>query len=144
MGEQGGDMMQLKRRSAVILLTAVMASSPASAMTVDEFLTRAETLKAKGMMAIFHKKEIKALVDEMKAVNAAYKADYAKAQPAGNPALGCPPAPNSAAAKDPKNRMSSDELLKSFSAIPKDQRQRTSVKTAFYDLVTKRWPCPAK
>jgi len=120
------------------------AAAPASALTVEEFLTRAQTLKAKGMMAVFHKKEINALVEEMKGITQAYKVDHDRAAPAGDPALGCPPPPGSAASKDPKNRMTSDQFLGSLAAIPKEKRERTSVKTAFYDIMRTRYPCPAK
>ncbi|MBO9671746.1 MAG: hypothetical protein J7485_14655, partial [Sphingobium sp.] len=67
----------------MIAAFGLLASAPARAMTADEFYTRAAALKAKGMMAIFQKKEIDALVQEVKSVSLAYKADYDKAQPGG-------------------------------------------------------------
>ena len=127
---------------APILAAALLAPMPAQAMTADEFLTRAMALKAKGMMAVFQKKEIGVLVDEAKSAGEAYKVDYDKAKATGDTsALGCPPAPGSAAAKDKKNRMSTEQFLAHFSAIPKEQRQRMSFKTAYYDLIRTRYPC---
>ena len=124
--------------------TLLAGATSASAMTVEEFLTRAQTLKGKGMMAVFHKKEINVLLEEVKSASQAYKVDHDKAQAAGDPSLGCPPAPGSKAAKDPRSRMSTDQFLGHFAGIPKEQRQRMTFKAAYYDLIRARFPCPAK
>jgi len=130
---------------ALALATAMLSgAAPASAMTADEFLTRAQTLKGKGMMAVFHKKEINALLEEVKSASQAYKADHDRALAAGDPSLGCPPAPGSKGAKYPRNRMSTDQFLGHFAGIPKEQRQRMTFKAAYYDLIRARFPCSAK
>ncbi len=127
----------------VIALAAGLHAAPASAMTAEEFLTRAQALKARGMMAIFQKKEIDALVGEIKLASEAYAVDRKKALPGVDPALGCPPPANSKAAKEPKNRMTSDQFLTRLAAIPKEERQRASMKTAYYEIIRARFPCPA-
>ncbi len=94
------------------------------------------------MMAIFQKKEIDALIGEIKLVSEAYAVDRKKALPGVDPALGCPPPANSKAAKEPKNRLTSDQFLNGLAAIPKEERQQTSMKTAYYGIIRTRFPCP--
>lgn len=127
----------------MIALAAVLCAAPAPAMTAEEFLTRAQALKARGMMAIFQKKEINALLDEIKLASEAYAVDRKKALPGVDPALGCPPPANSKAAKEPKNRMTSDQFLTRLAAIPREERQRASMKAAYYEIIRTRFPCPA-
>lgn len=99
-------------------------------MSVADFLTKVAVLKAKGMGAMFSP-DLKPVMAEMKSVSADYRADLAKA-PRGE--LGCPPPKG-------KARLGSDELIGEFSAVPVAQRGTTSVKSAFYAMMKRRFPC---
>ena len=111
-----------------------LAATSASAMTVAEFLTRADALKAKGMMAMFSGSEIKALKGEVMTAAGAYRDDVAKARLSGTMSFGCPPAKG-------KAKLSSDDLIAGLRAIPADRRQSISVKAGFYDFMKARYPC---
>jgi hypothetical protein len=113
----------------------LLGAQPAAAMSVAEFLQKADALQAKGMMAMFSQAEIKLLMDEAKGAAAAYRDDAAKAQGRRDPSLGCPPPKG-------KARLTSDDLLKGFRALPAERQASTSVKAGFYELMKSRYPCP--
>lgn len=100
----------------------------ANAMSVADFLAKADALKAKGMMAMFSP-DISLLKAEILGAGTAYRAD-----PASKPPRSCPP---------PKGtvKMDSDELIASFRTVPAQQRAATSVRAAFANYMTKRFPC---
>jgi hypothetical protein len=115
-------------------LGLLFMSSSACAMTVADFLGRAEALKARGMMAMFSGGEIKALKAEVQGAANTYRVDARKALARGDTSLGCPPAKGSA-------KLAADELLKSLRAIPVERQKSISVKTGFYELMKSRYPC---
>ncbi|MBN8817986.1 MAG: hypothetical protein J0I80_04605 [Sphingomonas sp.] len=132
--------MGLHRRVSQMIFGAIgmallLGAGPAAAMSVAEFLQKADALKAKGMMAMFAKSEIKLLMDEAKGAAEAYRQDVSKAQARRDPSYGCPPAKG-------KARLTSDDLLKGFRALPAERQATTSVKAGFYDLMKSRYPCP--
>lgn len=122
----------MRRLLATACILAATLSS-AQAMTVEAFLTKADALKAKGMMAMMSP-DVGLLRGEMKAVSAAYRADIDAAQKAGRPAHSCPPPKG-------KGSVGSDEVMAEFNRIPAAQRSRISVKDAFYAMMKKRYPC---
>lgn len=107
---------------------ALMLPVAANAMSVAEFLGKADALQAKGMMAMFSS-DIGALKAEIMSAGTAYRAD-----PASKPPRSCPP---------PKGtvKTSSDELLASFRTIPAAQRASTTVRAAFANYMVRRFPC---
>jgi hypothetical protein len=122
-----------KLRSFTVV-AALLATAPAQAMSVADFLTRVEKLQGMGMMAMFKKNEINALFGEVKLVSEAYRADVTKARAAGDTSLGCPPPPG-------QGKMSSDQLIAHLKTIPADQRAQTPFKTVFYNMMKSRFPC---
>lgn len=122
----------MRKPLAAAVLLAVSVSS-AQAMTVEAFLTKAEALKAKGMMAMMSP-DVGLLRTEMKTVSAAYRADIEAGQKTGQPAHSCPPPRG-------KGAVSSDDVMAEFNKIPAAQRSRISVKDAFYAMMKKRYPC---
>jgi hypothetical protein len=64
----------------------------------------------------------------------AYTKDVGAARKAGKLTHSCPVAGT-------KLSLNSDELLGYFNSIPPAQRNMT-VKTAFYNMMAKRYPCP--
>lgn len=105
---------------------------PASAMTVAQFLAKANALKAKGILAL-GSPDIDLLKNEMKVIGEAYRADIEAARKAGRKPHSCPP---------PKGqvKMNSQDLLGELEKIPAAQRNM-SMKAAFYGIMKKRYPC---
>jgi hypothetical protein len=116
--------------ATLIALSPVAAS--AQSMTVDQFLTRANALKAKGVMAL-GSSDLKVLRNHMVAVAEDYRRDIEAARASGKSPHSCPP-PNG------KTRLGSNELLAEFEKIP-PARRNVSTKTAFYDMMKRRYPC---
>jgi hypothetical protein len=104
-----------------------------NAMTVAEFLAKAEALKAKGMMAMMSS-DLTVVRSEMQAATTAYRADVDAARAKGITTLGCPP---------PKGqvKLSSDVILADFAATPKAAQKRTTVKAGLYAIMVERFPC---
>jgi hypothetical protein len=121
-------------RTTLVFGTLVlgMIASPAHAeMSVATFLAKADALKAKGMMAMMS--DIGLLKQEMKVATTAYRAQLVGDKAAKRPAHSCPPE---------KGQMNSDELMTYFRTIPAAQQPRTSVKTGFFGMMKKKFPCP--
>jgi hypothetical protein len=110
---------------------ALMLPVAANAMSVADFLGKADALKAKGMMAMFSG-DISLLKAEVQSAATAYRADVV----AGRPPKSCPPPKGSV-------KMDSDELMANFRTIPAAQQKTTSVRTAFANYMAKRFPCKA-
>lgn len=119
-------------RRLLTIATLIALPASAQAMTVAEFLAKANALKAKGLFAM-GSPDIKLLTGEMTAVAQAYRADIEGARKAGRTPHSCPPPKG-------QTKLGSKELLADFEAIPPAQRGM-SVKTAFYALMRKRYPC---
>ncbi|MCP3730479.1 hypothetical protein M9978_08555 [Sphingomonas sp. MG17] len=117
-----------------LMMIAALVALPASAqaMSVAEFLAKVSGLKAKGLFAM-GSPDIKLLTTEMKAVGEAYRTDIEGARAAGRTPHSCPPPKG-------KAKLTSKDLLSEFEAIPAAQRGM-SVKTAFYAMMRKRYPC---
>lgn len=120
--------------SAALLCALLMASPVQAEMSVSTFVGKADALKRKGFLAI-GSPDIKLLQTEMQGVTTGYRAEIKGARAAGSTPHSCPP--------ETPQRISSDELLAYFRSIPAAQAQKTSVKTAFYGMMKKRYPCPA-
>jgi hypothetical protein len=118
-----------------VALAGAMLIVPAlaHAMTVAEFLVRADALKAKGMMAMMSS-DLPVVKGEMQAATTAYRTDVDAARAKGRTDLGCPPPKGQA-------KISSDMIMADLAAIPKAAQARTTVKTALYDAMRKRYPC---
>lgn len=116
-------------------LTLVVLPATAQAMSVAEFLAKANALKAKGLMAI-GSPDIGLLKTEMETIGAAYRTDVEGARAAGRTPHSCPPPKGSAKAK-----LGGKAFLADLQAIPPAQARTTSMKDAFYAIMRKRFPC---
>lgn len=114
------------------VLVLLSAAAPAD-MTVQAFLAKADALRAKGLLAAMSP-DIGVLRDEIAKASAAYRGKLDTDARAGRQPSSCPPPKGTA-------KLSSDELLTAFRAIPPKQ-QTMSVKVAFANYMTKRFPCP--
>jgi hypothetical protein len=116
-------------------LAGVLLAMPlaAQAMTVADFLAKANALKAQGMMAMMSP-DISVLRSEMQAATTSYRADVDAARAKGVTMLGCPPPKG-------KANVTSDMVIADFAALPKAAQQRMTVKAGLYAFMTKRFPC---
>lgn len=114
----------------------VLMPVSAQAMTVEQFLVKAYALKAKGPFALFSS-DLPVVKAEIKSVATSYRADLRADKAAGRPPHSCPPPEGSEAAK-----IKPAAFLAELEKIPPSQRSM-SMKTAFYLIMKRRWPCPA-
>jgi hypothetical protein len=117
-----------------LVAIALSTAGPAHAeMTVA---AKADALKAKGMFAMMSS-DIGLLKTEVQTAGRAYRMQIEGDKAAGRAPHSCPP---------PKGKvaMDSEELMGHFRTIPQPQRPLVSVKTAFYGLMKKKYPCAAK
>jgi hypothetical protein len=118
----------MKRWMLAAMLVVVPAT--AQAMSVHEFLTKANALKARGIFAL-GSSDIGVLKGEMAGIMKSWQVDNAAAKKQGRP-IACPP-PGA-------KRMSQNEFLGALEGIPKAQRGM-SMKAAFYGIMRTRYPC---
>ena len=115
--------------SVISLMTPAWAG--AGDMSVATFLEKAERLQKKGPLALLSK-DLKLLQAEMKGTAQSYRAKVVADKKAGLVPHSCPPA---------EARMNSDELLAHLRSYPVQARSKTTISTAFADLMKKRYPC---
>ncbi len=129
--------MMALRKSMMVMAAASALLLPiaAQAMSVAEFLAKAEALKAKGLLAI-GSSDIAALRAEIQAAGTAYRAGIDADIAAGRKPKSCPPPKG-------KTSVTSDDIIANFSTIPVAKRAGTSTQAAFATFMTKRYPCPA-
>jgi hypothetical protein len=121
----------MMRLFAAAALLSLMAGS-AQAMSVAEFLAKANALKAKGALALLSS-DLGLLQKEIADISTVYRADIQAARAAGRTPHSCPP---------PKGqvKMDSSQLIAELEKIPPRQRGM-SMKSAFYAIMKRRYPC---
>jgi hypothetical protein len=119
--------MHLRRIGLVVL--ALLPISPASAMSVADFLVKAEAIRAKGMMAVFSP-DLSLLKTE---VQTGVKAWQAQVAPAGMTPNACPPAS--------MDQMTPKEVMAMMNAVPPPQRATTETADALIAGLNRRYPC---
>jgi hypothetical protein len=120
---------------AFVCLAFAGLSVPAVAgpgdMNVATFLAKADALKAKGLGAI-GSPDIKLLYGEANAAGKTYRAALAADKKAGRAPHSCPPK---------KAALNSDQLLAHLRTYPAAVRPKTTITTAMFDVMKKRYPC---
>lgn len=127
-------MRQHCRRAALAALLISFAAPAAAApgdMTLATFLAKADKLKSRGALALFSS-DLKVLKREVTGSAELYRKQLTADKNAGREPHSCPPA---------KGSMNSDELLAHFRSYPEAQRARLTVRTGFFDLMKRRYPC---
>lgn len=119
------------KKTIVAALIAVVPLSSATAMNVADFLTRADKLEKRGMMALFSS-DYKALKAEVQIASGQLRAERLAAVKAGRKPAYCPPE---------KSALSPKELLDHLRAIPAAQRPRTEVKDGLRSFLVRKYPC---
>ena len=116
---------------ALVLFVATPAL-PASPGTAQNFLDRANRLKAKGPLALFDK-DYGRLEAEATAVGKSIGDDRIAAERAGRPILYCSP--------HARAQLGSFEFIDGLEAIPLADRAHLSLKDAMIRVLQKKYPC---
>lgn len=116
-------------------LAPAMVPWPAQAqdMRLDTFLEKAERLERRGPLALLSS-DLGLLEDEVKASAALYRDRVRSDREAGRAPHSCPPESGSA-------RLGSNELLAHFRSYPAARRPAITVRSAFFDMMARRFPC---
>lgn len=110
---------------------AVPAVAGSGDMNVATFLAKADALKARGMGAL-GSPDIKILYGEAKAAGKTYRETIAADKKAGRTPHSCPPKTAS---------LNSEQLLAHLRTYPAAVRPKTTITTAMFDAMKKRYPC---
>ena len=122
-------------RNSLLLIVAASLSTPALAAqagSAQNFLERAERLKAKGPLAFFDS-DYGRLKAEATAVGKAIGNDRIAAEKAGKPILYCSPRARAS--------LGSFEFIRGLEAIPTAERARMTLKDAMIRVLQKKYPC---
>lgn len=123
----------MRRIIALILVVAVPGSVLAAEVGgAQNFLDRAERLKAKGPLAFFDS-DYGRLKADATAVGQSIGDDRIAAEKAGKPILYCSPRPRA--------ELGSFEFIRGLEAIPAAERARMTLKDAMIRVLQKRYPC---
>lgn len=116
---------------SAMICACFAAPCTAQSMPLSDFLPRAEALQKKGMMAILSS-DLKPVMAEANAAFTAYRQQLEAERAAGHPSS-CP--------LKGKAAVTSDELLKSFKAIPVADRPHTTTQQGVAHLMALKYPC---
>lgn len=122
-------------RKSVLLALALSITVPAAAAppgTAQNFLDRANRLKAKGPLAFFDA-DYKRLKAEATSVGKSIGSDRIAAEKTGRPILYCSP--------KARAQLGSMEFVDGLAAIPAEERQTMPLKAAMLRILQKKYPC---
>jgi hypothetical protein len=124
----------MRKTILLALVLSVSTHAPAAAAgSAQNFLDRAERLKAKGPLAFFDG-DYGRLKTEATVVGKSIGDDRIAAEKAGKPILYCSPLPRA--------ELGSFEFIRGLEAIPATERQRMSLKDAMIRVLQRKYPCP--
>jgi hypothetical protein len=122
-------------RKTIVLILALSLCAPAMAAapgSAQNFLERANRLKAKGPLAFFDR-DYGRLKAEATAVGKAIGDDRIAAEKAGRPILYCSPTPRA--------QLGSFEFIDGLNAIAPAERARMSLKQGMLRVIQRKYPC---
>ena len=122
----------MRKTLFVLALSLSAAAFAAPPGTAQNFLDRANRLKAKGPLAFFDS-DYKRLKAEATAVGKSIGSDRIAAEKAGRPILYCSP--------KPRAQLGSMEFIDGLEAIPAGERANMSLKQAMLRVLQKKYPC---
>ena len=122
---------------ARFVIAAIVLASAASALaappgSAQDFLDRANRLKAKGPLAFFDA-DYRRLKSEAYAAGNSLRDDRLAAQKAGKPILYCSP--------KARAQLGSMEFIDGLEAIPSTERPKLNLKQAMLRVLQKKYPC---
>lgn len=115
------------------LLTLAAGPLAAQSMNADVYHTRAAALMKKGPLALMHRGEIRALMEEGKKAGEKSREQRLAVVKAGGKPRSCPP--------DGKQSMDAREFMTRLGAIPKAERQRIDMTEAMTRISAAKFPC---
>jgi len=116
----------------MLALSVATPALAAPAGTAQNFLDRANRLKAKGPFALFDR-DYGRLKAEATAVGKSIGDDRIAAERAGRPILYCSP--------NARAQLGSYEFIDGLEAIPPGERARMTLKEAMLRILQKKYPC---
>ena len=122
-------------RNTILLTVALAVSTPALAAppgTAQNFLDRANRLKAKGPLAFFDS-DYGRLKAEATAVGKSIGDDRVADERAGRPIIYCSPTARA--------KLGSFEFIDGLAAIPAGERANMSLKQAMIRVLQRKYPC---
>ena len=122
-------------RNTILLILALCVSAPALSAppgSAQNFLDRAERLKAKGPLAFFDS-DYGRLKAEATAAGKSIGDDRIAAERSGKPILYCSPSPRA--------QLGSFEFIDGLEAILPAEREHMSLKDAMLRVLQKKYPC---
>jgi len=123
----------MRKTSLILLVLSVASPAPAAAPgSAQNFLERAERLKAKGPLAFFDS-DYGRLKAEATIAGKSIGDERIAAERAGRPILYCSPSPRA--------ELGSFEFIRGLEAIPRSQLAQMSVKEAMLRVLQKKYPC---
>ncbi len=114
-----------------LLAAAPITAAPRPEMNVAIFLAKADRLQANGMMSVASS-DYRLLKAEVERAADIYLADIRRARAAKRVPHSCPPETTD---------LTPDDLLNFMRRIPPAKRPMTTVRSAIYGLMLKRYPC---
>ncbi len=126
----------MRRLVVLAVVSAVLSASPAAAssMSVQTFLTKANSLKKRGPLALFSG-DLKLLMNQVKSDAASLRTERLAAKAAGRPQAFCPPQAGV--------KMTDEDVMTAMEAVPPPRRSATSTKVALRAFMARRFPCSA-
>jgi hypothetical protein len=123
----------MKFRALVALSLLVSGAAAAQSMNAEQFYRRASALQNKGMMAIFSRGEIKALMSEVQAASKRAAESRRADLKAGRAPRFCPPAGSFS--------MNDKQLMASLAALPAADRAQIDMTEAMTRIFVAKFPC---
>jgi hypothetical protein len=121
------------RKLLLILALVLVPVTALHAMTVSAFLQKADGLEKRGVTAMFSS-DFRLLKGEIRSAAQALRSERLAAQRAGRRTAYCPPE---------RQRITPNEILTHFRAIPAARREQMEVRDALRSLMARKYPCPA-
>jgi len=103
-------------------------------MPVSTFLTKAETLKKKGPLALFSG-DLKLLTRQIKSDAGKIREERLAAKAASRATAFCPP--------EGGTKLTDKDILVAMEAVPPGQRASTDTRAALRNFLARRYPCKA-
>jgi len=120
-------------RAALIAGVLLVATAgPASAMSVQTFLSKAEALRKKGPLALFSG-DLKLLTKQIKSDGSELRAERLAAKAAGRPTAFCPPSDGV--------KLTDKDVMVAMQSVPAAERSRATTKEAMRSYMARRFPC---
>ena len=122
-------------RNAAILfvLMSLPSAAQAQSMNAEVFFKKAQTLKAKGAMALMSR-DLRPMIREAKSAGLKARATRLAAVAAGRAPRYCPP-------KGSK-RLGNEEFMAGMAAIPPAERLSIDMTEAMTRILVRKFPCP--